>query len=74
MVIAVTMAKLFTAMLIGLYLGEKGNWIIIQRIEMSELVLMFTSPALCIASVTTIKERNDSLVMSLLCGWEFFCI
>ena len=66
MVIAVTMAKLFTAMLIGLYLGKKGILDHHTKNKMSELVLMFTSPALCIASVTTIKERNDSLVMSLL--------
>lgn len=66
MVIAVTMAKLLTAMLIGLYLGKKGILDHHTKNKMSELVLMFTSPALCIASVTTIKERNDSLVMSLL--------
>lgn len=66
MVIAVTMAKLLAAMLVGLYLGKKGILDHHTKNKMSELVLMFTSPALCIASVTTIKERNDSLVMSLL--------
>ena len=66
MLIAVTMAKLLVAMLVGLYLGKKGIVDHHTKNKMSELVLMITSPALCIASVTTIKERNDSLVMSLL--------
>jgi malate permease and related proteins len=66
MTIAVTMAKLLVAMLIGFYLGKSGVIDHETKNKMSTLVLMFTSPALCIASVTTIKERNDHLVLTLL--------
>lgn len=66
MTIAVTMAKLLATMLIGFYLGKKGVIDQITKNKMSTIVLMFTSPALCIASVTTIKERDDQLVITLI--------
>ena len=66
MTIAVTMVKLLATMLIGFYLGKKGVLDSATKNKMSTIVLMFTSPALCIASVTTLKERNDSLVFTLL--------
>lgn len=66
MTIAVTMAKLLATMLIGFYLGKKGVIDQVTKNKLSTIVLMFTSPALCIASVTTLKERDDALVITLL--------